>query len=952
MPETPDDIQRQIAQLEAMRATLGDAMVDDAIAKLRGQQQHAGAVTGTATTSGHNYGQNIGVNLGVAIFGRTPDTRERERLGRYLHHLACALDHVPLRGLEQRTDQRQQVISLPKVYTLLATTGRVQVARGKRTTLTTYLDKGELRAVYAPDHALPDQAIIAVEQEHSEVTYRQSDTDDVPVTLWRSQLAAEAVAQQHRLVLLGDPGGGKSTFLRHLGWLVAQHTLGRLSETELALLPADLHDLLPIMVPLPQLARALGQAAAPDRTPEAVVTDTLMAVMREYEAGDLTDHLSDVLYRGSALVLFDGLDEVPTEPQVGKRADRATTLQAVQAFAYRHRQARMVVTCRTRAFEPLQAALSPEWHTTTLAPFTLGQMRYFVEVWYDELAVNAAIDAAQIASLKQMLVADIQRRPRLREMAETPLLLTMMALVLYNKGELPRDRPKLYEAILDLLLEQWDRVREGQTLTDVVGWRDWTSERIRPVLDRLSYEAHRDATSADGRGRLSKMAVEWALRQHLTQAGMPEDEAAKAATRVARYMEQRSGLLQPAADDYEFAHLTLQEHCAGRHLVRQSKAMPLILEHRVDDRWREPIFLGLGTIQEGNPWLIESVLRRLIQRDEQQPVARWYRDLILAAEIGEDRDWAYLKEQGLDIATIQRDLRSGLATLLNDATQPLPVAERVRAGFLLGELRDPRFPVTIEEWRAEAKQALHGDSSGYFCKVEPGTYIIGSGDNDLDARCEEKPQHTVTFNQPFWIARFPITNAQWKAWVAAGGKQSYAADASDLNHSNQPVVGVSWSMCRDFCRWLSERTGLYIRLPSEAEWETAARGGDARRYPWSDEWRNDHAATEEDRETRGTPRSTPVGCYPVGTAPCGALDMAGNVWEWTHTPWMENHDPPRSMEMADDAKRFTLKRGSHRNNRSDVRCATRYGSNSGGRIVDGFRVLISGETITNQGLAH
>jgi formylglycine-generating enzyme required for sulfatase activity len=128
----------------------------------------------------------------------------------------------------------------------------------------------------------------------------------------------------------------------------------------------------------------------------------------------------------------------------------------------------------------------------------------------------------------------------------------------------------------------------------------------------------------------------------------------------------------------------------------------------------------------------------------------------------------------------------------------------VRAGLLLGDLGDPRFPVTIEQWQAEAEKALSGNGSGYFCKVEPGTYIIGSGDDDPDARNNEKPQHTVTFEQPFWIARLPLTSQQWQAWVVQGGEQSYFADESDLNRPNQPVVGVSWYMCRDFCRWLSE----------------------------------------------------------------------------------------------------------------------------------------------------
>jgi formylglycine-generating enzyme required for sulfatase activity len=341
---------------------------------------------------------------------------------------------------------------------------------------------------------------------------------------------------------------------------------------------------------------------------------------------------------------------------------------------------------------------------------------------------------------------------------------------------------------------------------------------------------------------------------------------------------------------------------------------------------------------------LEALAEHIKQQDEQRKQEQ--QDVLAAAERYQQLGGRVGLARGMQntqVIQIEDELRKGLVRLLNDATQPLPVQERVRAGFLLGDLGDPRFPVTIEQWQAEAEQALSGDTSGYFCRVEPGTYIVGSSNDDPDARDNEKPQHTVTFDEPFWIARLPLTNAQWQEWVReAEGQPSYAANDSDLNHPNQPVVNVTWYMCRDFCRWLSEQTGLTIRLPSEAEWEAAARGGDARRYPWGDDWRDDHAATEEDLETRGTRWSTPVGCYPRGAAPGGALDVAGNVWEWTHTPWAENHDPPRSTERADDAARFTFKWGDCRDDRTLVRCAARF------RIVPidggndlGLRVLLS-----------
>jgi formylglycine-generating enzyme required for sulfatase activity len=405
------------------------------------------------------------------------------------------------------------------------------------------------------------------------------------------------------------------------------------------------------------------------------------------------------------------------------------------------------------------------------------------------------------------------------------------------------------------------------------------------------------------------------------QAGMPEAEAFAAAGRFLEYIDHRSGLLTPDTDEtYVFAHLTLQEHCAGRHIVLGSEdPIALAMQHRADDRWREPLFLGMGLAPPAD---LNDLLAALLDRDEDdrpKPVTRWYRDLILAAELGADRDWAYLRTlPRIKVTKLQRDLRAGLVELLSDRDRPLPVAERVRAGFLLGDLGDPRVPVTVEEWRRELARARAGDTDGYFCRVPAGTYIIGSADDDRDAEDEEKPQHQVEIPQPFLVARYPITHAQWQEWVEVGGEPSYAANDANFN---QPVVAVTWDMCNDFCIWLSAQLGITIRLPTEYEWEAAARGGDARRYPWGDGWRDDHAATEEDRETRGWRWSVPIGCYPAGAAPCGALDMAGNVWEWTADVWQSY---PGAGKPFTEEDRRVLRGGYSGGSRTYVRRGARH----------------------------
>jgi formylglycine-generating enzyme required for sulfatase activity len=949
MTDTPDDIQRKIADLEALRPSIGDAAVDAAVAALRAQLKTAKNVTGNVNVGSNNYGQNIGVNLGIAIFGHQPPYREQERIVRYLDVLATTLYRLPLRGIATKLEREGEGVALPAVYTLLATKQQEMVLSDTYHNLHHFFEDelpstggiSPLKKQYAPDYALPDQAL--------DVQVDTITNDQEPVTfiyLSRARLVTEAVRRARRLVLLGEPGSGKSTFARYLCWVLAQRELENLPAATAVPFKDWNKSYLPIMVSLRALAGQLAVDGANTNTVQAAV----QVAMQQIKVQPVAEMLDEALHKGVALICFDGLDEVPTYA-TADAVSRETTLQTLKAFGEHYPDTTILVTCRVRAFsEHLRQTLG--WEVETLAPFTLGQIRHFITAWYQELVVKGQLTEAQASNYEQGLIASLTTNrsdaPKLRGMAETPLLLTLMAWVLCDSGHLPRDRPELYEKILNLLLEQWDAVREQRSLVDIIGAAGWNSKRMLPLLDRLSYEAHRDSVSADGRGRLSAIRLQKALQDHLTDGGMQDDLAAAAAVRCLQHFDYRSGLLRPDADDYVFAHLTLQEHCAGRHMVLGSAdPVALVMEHRNNDRWHEPIFLGLGLAPPAD---LDDVFDALLSEQEYQhatlkPLVQQYRDLILAAEIGADRDWNYLRIQPrIKVSRLQPALRTGLNTLLNDREQPLTVHERVRAAILLSDLGDWRSPITIEEWKIEAEKALVSNSSHYFCKVEPGTYYIGSSDSDSDAYPNENPQHTATFDHPFWIARLPITNKQWQIWVKAGGNQSRFATDGNLNHPNQPVVGVQWYWCRDFCKWLSKQTGQIIRLPSEAEWEAAARGGDTRRYPWGNEWRHNHAVTKENQDARQQWQSVPVGCYAAGAAPCGALDLAGNVWEWTYTPWTNNHELAQTMQMIDDATIFTLKGGCYGSSQRSTRCGTRNWSvpNSYGMMyISGFRVILA-----------
>lgn len=244
---------------------------------------------------------------------------------------------------------------------------------------------------------------------------------------------------------------------------------------------------------------------------------------------------------------------------------------------------------------------------------------------------------------------------------------------------------------------------------------------------------------------------------------------------------------------------------------------------------------------------------------------------------------------------------------------------------MLGQLGDPRFDAGLFylpcrcRGQAEAQQG--------FVAVPAEPFAMGSRKGDKDAWDDEygnPPQLTISYD--YWIARYPVTVAQFAAFVAAGG---YGEDAwwppaglawqrgewdsqveekttkdwlaqrtpekrlvpmwwdDQIAYPNRPVMGVSWFEAMAYAAWLDDRlksrvswvpAGYRVRLPTEAEWEKAARAGDGRRYPWGDEDWDEGRANISDSKIG---RPSTIGMYPRGSTPNGLHDLSGNIWEWT-----------------------------------------------------------------------
>jgi formylglycine-generating enzyme required for sulfatase activity len=169
--------------------------------------------------------------------------------------------------------------------------------------------------------------------------------------------------------------------------------------------------------------------------------------------------------------------------------------------------------------------------------------------------------------------------------------------------------------------------------------------------------------------------------------------------------------------------------------------------------------------------------------------------------------------------------------------------------------------------------------------VPAGEFLMGSDPSrDKDASPEEQPQHYVTL-AAFQIARFPVTASEYACFMRSIRNEvpthpRHLTEGEEaIGWGDHPVVFVTWHEANSYAAWLTKTTGQQWRLPTEAEWEKAARGSDGRIYPWGNAFDISRCQTREN----GNNGTCPVGTYPEGASPCGAQDMAGEVWEYTST---------------------------------------------------------------------
>lgn len=414
--------------------------------------------------------------------GRPPKKKgDKRRI--YLDVLACLVNRLPMRAFDtsqSNPNAAARELSLVNVYTTLDTTDQIKPEDAEKR-------QGKLRQPELPE---------------------RGET--------RPLRALEAAARRRQLILLGEPGSGKTTFVHHLIYCLARNEVEGgapwLEDFRRDWPEAD-RNLLPIRVILRDFdmwlanaGRKLGQITPRD------LRDFIAHLLTQQNLDFASELVDEALNAGKALVVLDGLDEVASLRQ------RELVRDAIAAFADRYRGNRFLITCRTWSYQPpeerseIDLRLPQEaFPTAQLAPFDDKKIDQFIAAWHEELVDKQKLSQAKVDVLRPKLMLAV-RQPDLRRLAGNPLQLTLMAWVHTDGEELPDKRAQLYAKAVDLLLWRWEMQKpDVPGVQTLCGYANEVTDgdgrgKIERALWRAAFEAHTRLTSEAQRENLERLA--------------------------------------------------------------------------------------------------------------------------------------------------------------------------------------------------------------------------------------------------------------------------------------------------------------------------------------------------------------------------------------------------------------------------------------------------------------
>ncbi|MGH7493051.1 MAG: SUMF1/EgtB/PvdO family nonheme iron enzyme [bacterium] len=738
------------------------------------------------------------------------------------------------------------------------------------------------------------------------------------------------------LVILGSPGAGKTTLAKFFLLCFATSAESKLGWPS---------RLLPFLLLLREI------------NPAQPLLANILTSLQKIGATLPEETILSALNAGQAILLLDGLDEVPTEEQ---RAVISRWIHQKVHVAFP--RCPVVVTSRFSGYRG-EAVLPGAYLRLEIQDFDRVQIRQFLENWLTAVETHLHEDNEYWRNLARRHAEDLFNRivstPTLLELATNPLMLQIIALVHRDRGALPERRVELYKECTDVLLERWDKAKGLEV--------PLTAAQARQLLQPLALWMH----SVENRREVKKADVLTFL-----QPVLPRIKREANVEDLLASWRERSGIFKGEGDTFFFQHLSFQEYLTAEE-IRNSRQVEILVENFDHAWWREPTLLAVSLT---NPPIFAEFVQRLLRARREHGMST---DFLLRC-----LDEALVKSEEPFITALKRLRRfeprhlamlalerigteaakAALRSVLQDQDDRLAIL----AQNLLARLGETPVASQVEEVQIQVRGKLRtvparlfnpGELNAEYVLIPGGKYKFSVTSQKIDI-------------PPLYFAKYPVTNKLYHRFLdyLAGSEleesqkslplEQYAEtllamaknikgmseyldknfkqwtqtlrtqwhDDKRFNMEDQPVVGVSWYAATAYCHWLTEmqkangrekEEKIVFRLPTEAEWEWAASGG-KREYPWGDEEPNATRANYG----QNVGYTTPVGAYPAGATPEGLMDMAGNVWEWMENPYKK------------DENARALRGGSWNDDAVNLRCAARNNLPPGNYWNDyGFRVV-------------
>lgn len=703
--------------------------------------------------------------------------------------------------------------------------------------------------------------------------YVEGDQQDSKAVVQEFKDIEQALNQYRAIVLLGDSGAGKTTALyRLLSSLARRSWDGEYG------------------VPTP-IYISLDRYQFPD--------SPLEYVRAQCPNENLRKRLEIELLAGRVCLLCDSLNDMPDQDYLSK-------VRAWREFITTYANNKLVFACRTGEYHG-------ELHIQPLEIRPLDDeriLRYLFNVL--ESKADDMWESLQVSDL-----LNIARRPLFLEW--------IIQAYVASGNHLPKNQGMLLKRIVDGLVQR-ERERGGLGNTE-----------FDSLIDILAEFAYRIQPRTE--------------KKFLSRAQVQEEILPEPLLKTAISM----GVLQEVKGEIHFSTAQVREYFAALALQARFEQGKDMSSHWRPPRWQQiPADSGIAKKRAALPpppttgWEEPTILAAGLVKEKEQfiqnllSVNPWLAGQCLIGTLNQVSD------------RIVNQVRQTLLKEMNNARVPL--ALRNAKGHVLGQIRDPRFEVSVDSAGVDYIPPV-------LVRVPTGIVRLGSNERDALAFADERPRHRVTVSE-FRIGRYPVTNAEFEYFMKAGGydlrdywttigwrwrqspdngegslsrtlrnlayhrehlydlerwfreantppeerelwytlvkldqqeardvlldlgygrlrthKRPAYWDDSRHNGENQPVVGVTWYEAMAYCAWLTEVLGKSVSLPTEVQWERAAKGDRKWIYPWGNTWKSDRCNALPERVLR----PTPVGIFPRGRSPVGCDDMVGNVFEWTRS---------------------------------------------------------------------